>query len=117
MFCSLSEDPNVKVGVIEAGEWLPDLPNINVPGTYLCSARSGGRRTWLSVVLYRVGRHDCRKSEVRLGLHERPAEGREWASDLSTSVSALFQYVQSCWGIDRMYRGKVLGGSAAVRRV
>ena len=32
---SLSEDPNVKVGVIEAGEWLPDLPNINVPGEYL----------------------------------------------------------------------------------
>ena len=35
MFCSLSEDPSVKVGVIEAGQWLPDLPNINVPGEYL----------------------------------------------------------------------------------
>ncbi|KAI1796448.1 alcohol oxidase [Ganoderma leucocontextum] len=28
----LSEDPNVTVGVIEAGEWEPDLPNINIPG-------------------------------------------------------------------------------------
>ncbi|PIL34201.1 hypothetical protein GSI_03912 [Ganoderma sinense ZZ0214-1] len=28
----LTEDPNVTVGVIEAGEWEPDLPNINIPG-------------------------------------------------------------------------------------
>ncbi|KAM5533331.1 hypothetical protein V8D89_013005 [Ganoderma adspersum] len=28
----LTEDPNVTVGVIEAGEWEPDLPSINIPG-------------------------------------------------------------------------------------
>ncbi|KAI0709499.1 GMC oxidoreductase [Earliella scabrosa] len=28
----LSEDPSVTVGVIEAGEWHPDAPGINIPG-------------------------------------------------------------------------------------
>ena len=31
---SLTEDPNVTVGVIEAGEWEPDLPSINIPGAF-----------------------------------------------------------------------------------
>lgn len=29
---SLSEDPDIVVGVIEAGDYLPDMPEINVPG-------------------------------------------------------------------------------------
>lgn len=31
---SLSEDPNVTVGIIEAGEWETDLLNINIPGVF-----------------------------------------------------------------------------------
>jgi choline dehydrogenase-like flavoprotein len=31
---SLSEDPTVRVGVLEAGEYVPDEPNINVPGYF-----------------------------------------------------------------------------------
>ncbi|CAE6510166.1 unnamed protein product [Rhizoctonia solani] len=30
----LSEDPSVRVGVLEAGEYVPDEPNINVPGYF-----------------------------------------------------------------------------------
>ncbi|CAE7180823.1 unnamed protein product [Rhizoctonia solani] len=30
----LSEDPTVRVGVLEAGEYVPDEPNINVPGYF-----------------------------------------------------------------------------------
>lgn len=30
---SLSEDPNVLVGVIEAGEIVKDMPQINIPGS------------------------------------------------------------------------------------
>ena len=29
----LTEDPNVTVGVIEAGQYVPDMPQINIPGT------------------------------------------------------------------------------------
>ncbi|ELU42658.1 GMC oxidoreductase [Rhizoctonia solani AG-1 IA] len=31
---SLSENPTVRVGVLEAGEYVPDEPNINVPGYF-----------------------------------------------------------------------------------
>jgi hypothetical protein len=30
--CRLSEDPSIKVGVIEAGAYDPDVAQINVPG-------------------------------------------------------------------------------------
>jgi choline dehydrogenase-like flavoprotein len=30
----LAEDPNITVGVLEAGEYVPDEPNINVPGYF-----------------------------------------------------------------------------------
>lgn len=39
--CRLSEDPDVVVGVLEAGAYMPDRPDINVPGG--CRVRDEGR--------------------------------------------------------------------------
>lgn len=32
LFTSLSEDPNVTVGLLEAGRYVHDMPQINIPG-------------------------------------------------------------------------------------
>lgn len=50
---SLSEDPNVKVGLLEAGQYVPDMPQINIPGDqypYLVRLTIG----ILSVVIFQV---------------------------------------------------------------
>jgi choline dehydrogenase-like flavoprotein len=35
---SLTENPGVTVGVLEAGDYDPDVPQINTPGEYSCNA-------------------------------------------------------------------------------
>ena len=72
----LSEDPEVTVGVLEAGERHEDVDGITIPGTTHFSSHSSG---WLFSYnpLNRIDRHHFGRSAVRLGLRVRPAETRQ----------------------------------------
>jgi hypothetical protein len=67
----LTEDPNVIVGVIEAGDWDPNVAEINVPGKCLSILWINGLQRWVKecvVVLWGIPNttgHSCRYRKLQ----------------------------------------------------